>query len=78
MEVYKIINIAGLIISMFGTFLMFYYSPKVESRFFLYRDQEYAAMHKKDNRKNKLIRFGMFLLFVGFLFQLGSMLFQKI
>lgn len=74
MSYYKILNIVGLVISMLGTFLMFYYSPKVESRFFLYQDQEYKAMHKKDNRKNKKIRFGMLLLFMGFLFQLISIL----
>lgn len=74
MNYYKILNISALVISMLGTFLMFYYSSKVDSRLFFYQEGEYKDMHRKDNRKNKMIRFGMLLLFIGFSLQLISML----
>ena len=67
-------NIIGLVLSILGSFFMFYFSSKVESRIFLYQQEENKARHKKDLKKNRMIRFGMLLLLVGFLFQLCAIL----
>lgn len=58
---------------MAGAYMMFHFTPKLESRFFLYTDAEYKNMQKKDLYKNKMIRLGMFLLFIGFIVQLAAM-----
>lgn len=75
MNVYKVLNIIGLMISMLGTFLIFYYSSKVESRVFLYTIEELKIKHLKDIFKNKMMHFGMKMLFTGFCLQLISMFF---
>ncbi|MEO7049685.1 MAG: hypothetical protein ABI091_30560 [Ferruginibacter sp.] len=75
MNVSKILNIIGFIISMLGSFLMFYYSSKVESRLFIYSKEESKIKHQKDVFKNKMMRFGIILLFIGFCFQLISIFF---
>jgi len=75
MDFPKLLNITGLIINISGTLLMFYYSPKIESRLFLYKNEEYIAKHKIDVFKNKMMRFGIILLFVGFLLQLTALIF---
>lgn len=60
---------AGLIINMVGAFMMYHYSPKVSSSTFLYLRDEAELKRKKDPDKNKMIRFGMLLLFIGFMLQ---------
>jgi H+/gluconate symporter-like permease len=67
-------NIIGLVLSILGSFFMFYFFSKVESRNFLYSKKEDNARHKKDLKKNRMIRFGMFLLFIGFIFQLYAII----
>lgn len=65
----NIFNFLGLIINMAGAYIMYHYTPKIDSRFFMYSDEEYNNMYTKDLHKNKMVRRGMFLLFIGFIIQ---------
>jgi hypothetical protein len=49
---------------------MYRNAPPVNSQTFLYRDEEMKEKIKKDIHKNKMSRYGMFLLFIGFFLQL--------
>lgn len=69
-----LLNLAGLIINMAGSYLMFSNSSKVQSGIYIYTDTELTELRKKDKRKNNLIRLGMLLLFVGFTFQFIALL----
>jgi len=70
MKLQNIFNLAGLIINMVGAYLMYRNAPPVNSQTFLYRDEEMQQIIKRDKFKNKMSRYGMLMLFVGFLFQL--------
>jgi hypothetical protein len=48
---------------------MFYFSPVVNSQTYLYLNSELTAIRKRDERKNKMVKRGMFLLFIGFILQ---------
>ncbi len=61
-----IINLIALLTSLAGSFMMFYYSPKVSSQLYLYQKEEMKLIKQKDELKNKRIRQGMFLVMVGF------------
>ncbi len=70
MTAQNILNIAGLLTGMSGAYIMFYFSPKVDSGTWLYLAAEAEKIKRRDRRKNKMIRNGMLLLFAGFLLQL--------
>lgn len=70
MNLQNIFNLTGLIINMVGAYLMYRNAPPVNSQTFLYRREETEGLIKKDKQKNKMSRYGMLMLFVGFLFQL--------
>lgn len=70
MTIQNIFNLIGLIINMVGAYLMYRNAPPVNSQTFLYRDEEMKQIIKRDQFKNKMSRYGMLLLFIGFLFQL--------
>lgn len=74
MTIQNIFNLAGLVINMIGAYVMYHYSPKVSSQLMLALKAEAEQMRKKDLHKNKMIRSGMLLLFIGFLFQFAAML----
>jgi hypothetical protein len=63
------INLIALFIGIIGSYLMFYFSPVVNSQTYLYQKSELAEIKKRDMRKNKMVRRGMFLLFIGFILQ---------
>jgi hypothetical protein len=67
-----ILNLLALLISMAGSFLMFYFSPEVNSQTFVYNDDEQQEIIKSDARKNKLTRRGMLLLLIGFILQAAA------
>jgi hypothetical protein len=69
MTIQNIFNLIGLITGMVGAYLMYHFTPKISSGTFLYQEAELREHKKKDAYKNKVVRFGMFLLFIGFLFQ---------
>jgi len=69
MPVQNILNLIGLITGMTGAYLMYHFTPKISSGAFLYQEAELKEHKKRDAYKNKVVRFGMFLLFIGFLFQ---------
>lgn len=73
MTAQNILNLAGLVIGMAGAYLMFHFSPKVSSQVVMYTREEAVEFRKKDLYKNKMIRFGMLLLFVAFAFQLAAL-----
>lgn len=70
MNLQNIFNLIGLVISMVGAYLMYRNAPPVNSQTFLYCDEEMEQIIKKDKFKNNMSRYGMLLLFIGFLFQL--------
>jgi len=76
MTIQNILNITGLSVGMIGGYLMFHFSPKSDSGTWLYQREELKALQKKDDYKNKMVRFGMLLLSVGFVFQLVALLLQ--
>lgn len=59
----NILNLTGLIVNIIGAYLMYHNAPPVNSQTFLYRDEEMKEKIKKDKHKNKMSRYGMFLLF---------------
>lgn len=63
------INLLAMVVSIAGSFLMFYYTPLVNSQLYIYKRAEMEDIRKRDSKKNKLQRVGMFLLFIGFLLQ---------
>lgn len=69
MTIQNIFNLIGLVINMTGAYTMYHYSPKIDSRLFMFSEDEYKKMHQKDIYKNKKIRNGMLLLFAGFFLQ---------
>ena len=70
MELNKLLNIIGLITNTLGAFLMFYYTPKVDSNTYLYNEDEQPEINGNDGSRNKWIRNGMIMLFIGFIIQL--------
>lgn len=66
----NIFNAIGLCINIAGAYLMYHNTPKVTSQVYLYSRDELEKNRKRDARKNGMIRFGMQLLFIGFIFQL--------
>jgi hypothetical protein len=72
------LNVLSACLNMSGALLMFFNTPKVDSQLYIYNKAEMAEIHKRDERMNKLTRFGMLLLFVGFLLQLGALVIPKI
>jgi hypothetical protein len=69
MNLQNVFNLTGLVINMVGAYLMYRNAPPVNSQTHLYRASELQQMAKKDNQKNKMSRYGMLILFIGFLFQ---------
>ena len=69
MTAQNILNAIGLLTGMTGAYVMFYFSPKVDSGTWLYSDKEADKMRKRDRYKNNMVRNGMLLLFAGFLMQ---------
>lgn len=69
MTIQNLLNLIGLIINMTGALIMFYNAPKVQSQTFLYTDKELQEIEKNDKRKNQLSRYGMLILFIGFIVQ---------
>jgi hypothetical protein len=70
----NILNLTGLIVNIVGAYLMYRNAPPVNSQTFLYRDEEMKEKIKKDKHKNKMSRYGMFLLFIGFFLQFIALL----
>jgi len=64
-----ILNLLALLINVAGSFLMFYFSPAVNSMSYLYNRSELPEIKKRDDRKNKMVRTGMLILLIGFLLQ---------
>ena len=72
MSTQNILTLTGLVINMIGAYLMYRNAPPVNSQTFLYLDKEMQEIIKKDKYKNKMSRYGMLLLFIGFVFQFTS------
>jgi hypothetical protein len=74
MTVQNIFNAMGLIIGMAGAYVMYHFTPKADSRTFLYRDEEeLMQVMKKDRFNIKMVRYGMLLLCIAFLFQFAAL-----
>jgi hypothetical protein len=76
MAIQNILNVTGLSVGMIGAYLMFYFTPKADSGTWLYQREELEELRKKDAYKNKMVRFGMLLLAIGFVFQLAALFTQ--
>lgn len=70
----RILNIVGLIFGIAGTFIMYHFSPKINSQLYLFQDEEMKEIRRLDKFKNKMVRIGMLLLFISFLFQFAALL----
>lgn len=64
-----IINLLALFIGIIGSYIMFYFSPVVNSQTYIYQREESKRIQKRDDHKNKMLRRGMFLLLISFLLQ---------
>lgn len=64
-----LINLLALFIGIIGSYMMFYFSPVVNSQTYIYQNSELSEIKKRDDRKNKMMRRGMFLLFIAFILQ---------
>ena len=74
MSTQNILNLLGLIINMIGAYMMYHYTPKVSSQTIFFLKSEAEQLRKKDLHKNKMIRRGMLLLFIGFVCQFAALL----
>jgi hypothetical protein len=74
MTTQNIFNLIGLVTGMSGAYLMYHFTPKISSGTFLYQEAELREKEKKDAYKNKMVRNGMLLLFIGFIFQLIALM----
>lgn len=70
MSTATVVNSAGLIIDIIGALMIFLNSPKLEAMSWIgdYSEKEF----KETNRKNKIARFGMIVIAIGFALQLVS------
>lgn len=71
------INIIGLCFDILGASLMFYYTPKIDFNTYLYNKSEQESIKSKAQTKNRMIRFGMLLLAVGFCLQALALFFKS-
>ncbi len=70
-----ILNIAGLSVNFAGVYMMFRANPKVGSSNFYLLDNDDEFKEVIDApKKNRLYRWGMFVLVFGFLIQLSAIL----
>jgi hypothetical protein len=67
-----ILNLLALLISMAGSFIMFYFTPDINSILTMYKRVEVPVITKRDAFKNKLMRRGMLLLSIGFVLQAAA------
>jgi len=65
----KYLQIAVLGISLFGTALIFFNSPFVDSNVWLGSSDESPSIYKKDKKKRRLARIGFGLLLLSYLLQ---------
>ena len=65
----KVLNAIGLGLGIIGSYMMYHFSPKINSQTILYQKEEMKELLKKDAFSNKMVRVGMFLLFLSFLCQ---------
>lgn len=72
-----VLNILSACLNMSGTILMFYNTPKISSKVFIYRHEELVALEARDKLRNKMTRLGMLLLFIGFLVQLLALIISE-
>ena len=67
-----ILNLLALLISIAGSFLMFYFTPETNSITYMYQREEMERIKKRDARKNKMVRRGMLLILIGFVLQASA------
>jgi hypothetical protein len=72
-EVQMLVIVFGL----FGTVMVFVFSPQAESRTFLYQESEMRELMKKDKRKRMFSRIGLGLITVSFFLQMGLIIADK-
>ena len=69
MNLQNIFNLTGLVVNMIGAYMMYRNAPPVNSQTFLYQREEMQQINKKDKQKNLMSKYGMLLLFIGFIIQ---------
>jgi accessory gene regulator protein AgrB len=72
MIIEKTLSVLSLTTGIIGSFLMYYYTPKIESQIYLYTKLEEEKLRQIAAYKNKMVRIGMLLLFISFLLQLST------
>lgn len=64
-----VLNLIALVISIIGSYRMYYFSPETKSEVYIYLDSEMEEIYKRDAYKNRMVRNGMFFLLIGFVLQ---------
>jgi len=64
------INSIGLLLDIAGALLMYYNAQPINYSTYVYRDEELKVLALKAKKKNKRIKLGAILLFIGFMLQL--------
>ena len=77
MDFANIINIIGLCFDVLGASLMFYFTPKIDFKTYLYINSEVPKINAKAKFKNNMIRFGLLLLVIGFCLQALALFFKS-
>ncbi|WP_317897780.1 hypothetical protein [Aurantibacillus circumpalustris] len=67
-----ILNLVALFFSITGAFMMFYFTPDINSILIMYKKVEESKIKKRDAFKNKMMRRGMLLLLIGFILQAAA------
>ena len=57
--------------------MIFYLSPQVDSRTFLYQSSEMSEIEKRDKRKRFWAKIGMILVTLSFFLQIGVLVYGK-
>ncbi len=66
------LNLIGLSFDIAGALLVFFCTPKVDFNTYLYNKKDQDKIVRKARFKNRMMRLGIFLLVIGFSFQVCS------
>lgn len=72
MDISTIINSIGLLLDIIGVLIIYKNSPIVKAGTYFYEREHVEKMKIDAAKKNKLVRKGTFILFIGFIIQLVS------
>lgn len=74
MTTYQLLNSIGLFIDIVGVLLVFFNSPVVTYKTYIYKREEEDKFERKAVKKRNLSRIGIGLIGIGFMFQLSGVM----